>query len=429
MNKKLLLFAGLVFLFGVVVILWYFFYAKPVIDPTRGEPVNPFPETAYRLKDLFIQKDDTDANTSVTEVTFLPEDPLIRVWDKPATGQTFVTQEILKQETATTTTGSTTATIKRSVRATTTILLFVDRETGYLYGFSEDDSSTFQITNTIISGVYDAYIFNDGKRIIMRYYDNEKENIVGVIANIPSFSKNSTPSPLEKLEYINTEVVSVAVDSAKKNAAYLVKTETGGSVYSVSSGAPVLIDSSPFSEWDLSYGGTTLYATTKPSSYAQGVTVRLPSFALVTGEYPALMSNPSQEYTLQTSWSKGSILSVLSSKKETVDLPLKTLASKCAWGEKDFLVCASPKNFSLSESSLPDSWFKGIVSFDDTLTIVDIKNIDTLPLFSFEKKYGLFDVTHLTIFNNNDLLAFTNKRTGQLWLLKRHLIAQGDSGE
>lgn len=425
MNRKLLIITGLVFLFVVVALVWYFFYAKPVVAPTLSQTNDPLPKNQLPPRYQFIGGDLGDEQTSTTEVTQKEDDPLIRIWDKPTTGQTFITDQILREETATTTQGtSTVVEVKKMVRATTTVLLFVDRGTGYIYGYAPEDNSVFQITNTVVPGVYDAYIFNDGKRVIMRYANTENEVIVGMIATIPSFTKNGAASSLTNIEYLNSEVSSVAVDELNSKASYVVKTSSGSSVYTVESGGPVPVASSPFGEWDLSYGGQSLYATTKASSFAMGVTTRLPNFNIVIGERPGLNSKPSSSFILTSSWRSGSIETSLVGNNGYQNLSLKTLAFKCGWGAGDFLLCAVPKLLPKGGRDLPDAWFQGLVSFEDDLVYVDTTTLEAFPFFSFENKYGTFDVTSLVISDNNTLISFINKKNGELWILKTKLLTQ-----
>jgi hypothetical protein len=426
MNRKLLVVTGLVFLFVIVALVWYFFYAQPVLSPSLGKTNDPLLKNQLPPRYQFMgNRAGGDNQTSVTEVTQKPEDPLIRVWDRPSTGQTFITDQILREETGTTTGGTTTIETKRMVRATTTILLFVDRGTGYVYGYSPDDNSIFQITNTVLPGIHDAYIFNDGKRIIMRYYENGGDNTftVGVIANIPPFSKGGTPSALVGVEYLNSEVSSVSVNNESGTASYVVKTDSGSSVYSVKDEGPTLVASSPFGEWVLNYGGNSLYATTKASSFAMGVTTILPTFNIVVGERPGLIVQPSPSHLIGSSWSKGELLTFLIGNSGSRELSIKTLSSKCGWGQGEFLLCAVPKTLSKGGRDLPDAWFQGLTSFEDDLIYVDTNSLTESSFFNFDKKYGVFDITNITISKENDFISFLNKKNGELWMLKSKLIA------
>lgn len=423
MNRKLLIVTGLVFLFVAVALVWYFFYAKPVVAPTLSQTNDPLPKNQLPPRYQFIGGGVGDEQTSTTEVTQKPEDPLIRVWDKPATGQMFVTEQVIREEIATTTQGTSTVEAKKLVRATTTVLLFVDRGTGYIYGYSPEDNSVFQVTNTVVPGVYDAYIFNGGRRVIMRYSNNENEVVVGMVATIPLFTKNGTASSLTDIEYLNSEVSSVAVDDFGARVSYVVKTDSGSSVYTMENSGPTPVASSPFGEWDLSYGGTSLYATTKASSFAVGVTTMLPLFNIVIGEKYGLNAKPSSSFILDSSWRSGSIETSLVGNNGHRNLSLKTIASKCGWGSDNFLLCAVPRLLPKGGRDLPDAWFQGLVSFEDDFVYVNTSTLEETPFFSFEANYGAFDINSVVISNENSFISFTNKKNGELWLLKAELIA------
>lgn len=421
MNRKLLVAVGLVFLFVVVVLVWYFVYAKPEAAPTLSGTGDPLLRNELPPRFQFIGVGGEEDGGSYTEVTQEPEDPLVRVWDKPATGQFFMVDEILKEETATTTQGTSTIEVKRTVRATTTLLLFVDRETGYIYGYAPENNIVFQVTNTIVSGVRDAYIFADGRRVIMRYADEEGHSIIGIIATIPRFSQGGTASPLEDMEYLNGELSSVAVSKNGKTAAYVVKTDTGSSVYSISTGESTLMGSSPFGEWVLSFGGDTLYATTKPSAYATGITTTLPTFAVYLGERAGLMVEAGDGVLAGSSWVQGGVSTFLVQNGAITPLATKTLASKCGWGER-FLVCGTPGSLFVSGKHLPDAWLQGFISFVDKLVVIDKESGEEKTLFSFDEKYGIFDVTKIKISPDDTLVSFINKKNGELWVLKRNLL-------
>jgi hypothetical protein len=425
-NRKLLGITALVFLFVVVVIVWYFYYAKPAITPSLANTANPLPTLSLppRFQFIFGDEEEDEVSSSTTEITNALTSPLIKIWDKPATGQAFVVTQVLREETATTTKGTSTTQITKMVRATSTLLLFVDKTTGYLYGYSLEKRSLFQITNTLISGVYDAYIFNNGKRIIIRSIDKNKEAVEAIIATIPDYSETSQPSSLEHIESLSGEVSSVAVHKGKE-ASFLVTTALGSTVYTVQDKDPVLITSSPFREWLLSYGGDTLYATTKASAYVTGITVALPSFSIQTKESTGLVSAPGNNNTIiHSMWSKNGLVTFLSTNNQISILPITTIASKCAWGAGSFVVCGVPTTLPKGEEGLPDDWYQGSVHFTDSLVIVDPKTIQTNTLFSFDDTVGRMDIHTISITPSNRLLSFINIRDEALWMLNLDLITQ-----
>jgi hypothetical protein len=425
MNRKLLFVTALVLLLAIVVIVWYFFYAKPIIAPSLDGTNDPFAVSTTPKRFFFTSwaSDNEETSTSTTEITQPEKEALIEVWSKPTTGQMFVAQSILREVVSTTTQGTSTVTIKNTVRSTSTLLMFVDRTTGYIYGYIPETAKQYQISNTIIPGVHDAYIFNNGKKILYRYQDQNSRSIVSLIATIPSVPPTSSALPLENMAYLPVQVTSVAVTKNSETLSYLVPGDQGSSFYTLSEKGPLLITSSPFKEWSLSYGGKTLYATSKPSAYVEGSTVQIPAFNFIIGDKTGLMSTPSESGRVISSMlSSTGLLTFLSSPDGQLVLPFKTLASKCVWGTGDFLLCAVPNTLPLKIEGLPDDWFQGRYFFKDSLMLVNQRTGDYSTLYSFDESKGAFDVTNPVLSPDNNFLTFIKKQTGSLWLLNQSLI-------
>lgn len=422
-NKRILFAILFVLFFAIVVIIWYFFYAKPVIAPTLNETNNPFPTQKLPPRFQFLTWGQDDTSTTTTEITDPLSVPLVRIWDKPATGQTFITQNVLKEIVSTSTVGTTTVETKKTIRATSTVVLFVDRMTGYVYGYPVETGIPYQISNTIMSGIYDAYFFEGGKKVIMRYIDQDKNKIMGVIATIPSVQDNEMALPLSNIQYISSKVTSVATDSSHTNASYIVATENGSSVYALTAKGPSLVVSSPFSEWLLSYGGNSLYVTTKASAYVPGVTLRVPSFASEVNEKTGLMSNPGPGgLILSSMWGSQGLATFLSDNGVLRIINAKTLASKCGWGDKKLLVCAVPKLLPRPSEGLPDDWFQGRSSFSDDFYIIETTTGERYPLYTFKNEDGIFDVTNISFSQSNTFLSFNKKQDASLWMLNLNLL-------
>lgn len=422
-NRRLLIAVGFVLFFVIIVLVWYFFYAKPAIAPSLNETNNPLPTIIFPPGFQFLNWG-TENSTSTTEVTDPAKDPLVKVWSKPSTGQTFISDQVLQEVLATSTDGTTTFEVKKTIRATSTVLLFVDRATGYVYGYPLETGTVFQISNTIIPGVYDAYFFDNGKRLIIRYIDQEKNTVVGLIANVPHVEQTGSALPLENIEYLTSRVVSVAVSGTKSKASYVVANDSGSAVYTVdTSKDPQLVASSPFREWSLSYGGESLYVTTKPSAYIEGATLSLPFFHAEVSDKTGLMSTPGDAGVLLNSmWGKTGLATFLSNSGNLQLLSIRTLASKCAWGKRAFLVCAVPKTLPKGAEGLPDDWFQGRVSFNDEFFQVDITTGETYTLYTFEETLTPFDVTNIVVLDTNDIFSFNKKQDSSLWLLNLNLL-------
>ena len=425
MNRKLLFAIIFTLLFAVGIIIWFFFFAQPNTSPTLGSTTNPLLPSSFPKRFQFIfNNNDEPVSTSTTEMTFPEKEALTQIWNKPATGQTFVTQAIVKEIDATTTQGTSTVKIKKLINATTTILMFVDRTTGYIYAYNREINKVYQISNTTIPGIYDAYIVDNGKRIVLRYEDLERKVIVGVLANIPLVSEKEQAKPLLNTTYLPAQVTSVAVNKKKTALSYFVTGDNGSSIYTLSQKGAILIANTPFKEWSLSYGGDNLYATSKPSAYLEGQTVLLPSFDFVVGGKTGLMSNPGENNIfINSMWSNKGLKTFLTSGSEQIVLDIQTLSSKCGWGEKDFLICAVPKIIPRDDEGFPDDWFQGRNSFEDILVIVNTKTGETSQFYYFKTKENtIFDVTNFSLSKDNTLITFNRKQDATLWLLDTNLL-------
>lgn len=426
-NRRILFAIGFVLFFVIIVLVWYFFYYKPVAAPSLGKTNDPFLRKTLPPRFQFlIWKDTTSSSTSVTEVTDPLQKPLVEIWNKPATGQTFITDQILKEITATTTDGTSTIEVTKTVRATSTIVVFVDKITGYIYGYPVETGKIFQISNSVVPGVHDAYFFDNGKRVLMRYVDPVKNTVVGLIATVPSINQEIEASSLENVEYLTSQVNSLAINESKTEVSYVVTTTNGSAVYTLQgTKKPELVTSSPFKDWDVSYGGNTLYITTKPSAYVEGATLTLPFFEGVVVEKTGLMSLPSSSgVILNSMWGKKGLVTFLSDSGNVKVLSFSTLASKCALSKRSLFICGVPRTIPKTTEGLPDDWFQGRISFKDDLVLVDATTGNNTKLYSFTEEDGVFDVVHLLSSPGGVFFSFNKKQNETLWLLNTNLIPE-----
>ncbi|MBP6948463.1 MAG: hypothetical protein KBC41_01240 [Candidatus Pacebacteria bacterium] len=425
MNRRLLFAVAFTLLFAVCVIIWFFVYATPRTETTLGKPVDPFAIKELPKKFQFLKSEgEIPVSTSTTEMTFAKPEILTQIWNRPTTGQTFIEKSIVQEIQATTTKGTTTISIKKLIQATSTTLMFVDRITGYIYGYNRESTKIYQISNSTIPGIYDAYIFNNGKQILFRYEDTDTNTIVTELATIPSVGEKEEPKSLENRKFLPEGVTSIALNSKKTLASYLVTSNEGSSIYTIRPSTTDFIASSPHTSWKLSYSGDALFATTKPSAYVEGYTVKIPSFEFIIGNKTGLESNPSEKGTFISSmWSNTGLKTFLSLNGNQKVLDIKTLSSKCAWGQKEFLVCAVPKTLTKSVEGLPDDWFQGRFFFDDSFVTVDTITGEILPLYTFDTtEKGIFDVINISLSKDNSMVTFLRKQDYTLWLLDTNLF-------
>lgn len=444
MNRRAPLIALITLIFSIGVLVWYFFFMTPKSEPSLGDVSLPSSADAEKLppRSGFINKVKRpyQGSTVTTEVTLQEDQPLIELWDKPSTGNTFINRDILvdiyststvpnkikSTDTSTSTATTTLISIKKTVHATSTIVMFVDRSTGHVYGANTKTGQTYQISNTTIPGVYDAYIFNNGNQILLRYLDNDKKTIISTLATIPKITEGADAAPLESILSLPKNITSVAVSTSGNKLSYLSSNNGTSYISTITSKGETLTATSPFSEWVLSYGGEQLYATTKPSAYIEGTTVLLPSFARIIGNKTGLISNPSPDGTIINSMlsSSGLISFIFSNRGETSVTNMKTLASKCSWGNNSYLLCAIPETLPQATEGLPDDWYQGRTQFNDSLYFYDIRSDESHKLFSFNSDFGEMDVTRINISSDNSNVSFVRKQDATLWLLRTNLLVE-----
>jgi hypothetical protein len=426
-HRRLLILFAVVSLLAFGVIIWYFLFSTPQAAPTLGGTANPL-----SLRDLparlgFIFNNDAPPTDTETEVTLPGAIAFKQIWDKPTTGNIFVTRPILQEITATTTVGTTTVQVTKTVRATTTVLMFVDRITGYIYGHNVDTGSTYQISNTSVPGIYDAYIWSGGDRILVRYLDSDRKTIISTLSTVPNIQEDGDPQPLAFTTLLPKNISSVAVSPSLQSISYVVPNDVGSSIYTVTSKGTTRVADSPFTGWSLSYGGEQLYATSKASAYVEGSTYLLPSFSRLVGEKTGLSSTPSTNgLTLNSMWAQSGLITFGASGNKTTVTPLKTIATKCAAMDNPYFICGVPLTLPEITEGLPDDWYQGRVSFNDTLKIVNGVTGESYALYEIDQKYGEMDITHIHPSSTGNLISYIRKQDGTLFLLNVTLLSDGN---
>lgn len=413
MSRRLL---GL-FIFSIlafIIAFTYLFFLSPkALFSPQHEVASPLGKLTDRVGSIFLESTDQSQDTTF-EVTPADKQILTKIWPEPTAGHYIRLQQILVSV-ATTTASGTEATLQ--TKATTTVVLFVDRATGYVHEYNR--GSIRQITNTTILGVYDAYFFDGGSSLLLRYKDPTSSLIKTVTATIPNTQENSSPLPLEKMSYLSDDITSVAV-SSKGVLAYSVSTDSESVIYEIEKGKQSLVRVIPLRELRLTYGGSNIYATTKPSAFIQGYVFNARSGERVFGGKTGLEFYPSDVpgLAIASMWSSSGLATFIQT-QESSFLSLKTLAEKCFWiTDQTVLGCAVPTKLPFEDQGLPDDWHQGVATFDDTITVL-YRELGTEGVaYNLKSLSGeSIDVLHPLYNKQAEMLSFINKRDGSLWVL------------
>lgn len=433
-RKTIFLIFSISIFFAIIVLVWYFFLKIPGNDNSLVNPTNlPIGGESKRGSE-FIESKQNEFEESITTTEVIPgiERKLLKVWNKPTAGLSFFDQNILINSTSSVRgTGTSTNEIIVQKRATSSRMIFADRATGYVYGYNLDTKKSYQISNSTIPGIHDAYFFNNGSSVIMRYLDEDKK-IASIKADIPTVLEGGTPRSLENITPLPENVLSVSVSKSQKMASYVAMNGNGSSIYKISDNKSQLLRNSPITEIDLAYGGETLYSTNKTSSYSIGYTNDVERGERVIGEKTGLITLPANNNIdyISSMWSNSGLKLFLFSKKtgEYSVLNSKTLASKCVWNRlSTYILCGTPQSTKATSEGLPDSWFMGLINFKDNLYIIDnnSKVEDILFDFSSETKEEI-DLIKPTLSSNDGYLGFINKNNGHLWLFNVKLSLESN---
>jgi hypothetical protein len=399
MNKKRL-FIILLILIAIIGTTWYFFFREsgtgPEIEIGTDDP-NIFPfttgNTPVSLEGMSPEEVQELIELSDEDVS---EQRLSLIWATPQAGAVFVSQ------------GS-----------STPLLRFVDSSTGHIYDAKKGENP-IKISNVTIPQIKEALWGKDGKNLVLRYL-KEDSSIQTFGASVSTSSISTAISG----SFLPSEIKAIGVSDNK--TLYANPGRTSGSIYlaDISGNKRTEVFNSPFTDWAISFENQkTAFIYTKPSGLsdgsgfildlARGVTTKMSGTALgLEG-----MISPSAEHIF-VSYTDGSTVgsSVYSiSKKTYTDITPGTFASKCAWSQTDSkkIYCAIPKD--ITPGTYPDDWYKGLVSFSDSLWRIDIETGEMELILDPTLEGKIFDISKLVVGPEDKEIAITNKKDLSLWL-------------
>ncbi len=335
-----------------------------------------------------------------------------------------------------------------------TLVRYVLRERGTIFEFDTVSAATRQLTNTLIPQVYEAYFGNNGDTVVLRYldrslgYDTIKTYLSEI--SLPSSTQNSSDAVGEiRGKYLSDNISAVSISPDGTKLFYLLPTEVGVLGYVVQLDSikdPKLVLESAFAEWlpqILNDGKIIL--TTKPSAATAG-------FSYLYNPTDKSMTRIAREKNGLTTLgmvSGGDVLfgeningnatvGIYSEKGYNGDeglvtheqaLPLTTLPEKCVWAAGGArLYCASFTN--TEKKMIPDEWYQGLLSFDDTFWAVDARTTDIRllgdPKQDVEKS---LDATMPFVDRAEKFLFFTDKHTSFLWSMRIKQAPENTEGD
>jgi len=314
------------------------------------------------------------------------------------------------------------------------ILRFIDRAVGNVYEYMlENQTGEVQrITNTTIPKIQETVWSSSGSDLVLRYLDNDTDNISSFSAKIKNGS--SSVDSLQELTgtFLSPNVKQLVINPAGNKMFGLVdksdKSGTYGFTTNLDGSNKKIIFDSPISYWNISWPKENAIAlTTKPSYRDVGLlyffNTQTYSMDRILGDITGISTVVNKEaslvaysYSMDNSFSLDVYDTI---NKISKNLKIKTLADKCVWGNNNtkILYCAIPQT--IIGGDYPDVWYKGLQSFSDNIWKIDTDTGNITELYKIgSDENANIDAIDLKISLDDQYLAFSNKTDLSLWLLQ-----------
>lgn len=339
---------------------------------------------------------------------------LIRISNRPvAEGVAAVT--IIATTTAAVETASGTPALAVTA-VTDTEVRFIDRASGNIYRFRAHERSLVRISNKTLPGVQEASWLPDGSTAYARFLQNAGGGEYVATYVLPATGEGGF--------FLEQGLVAAKVTGS--STLFTLLSGTTGSVGSVSrsdgSNARTLF-TTPLSSLDVHPTRGNYFAHTKASAFLDGYAFQISAangaFTRILGPLRGLsvLPSPDGSRVLYSYLERGGLrLAVYDvSARAATALPVATLTEKCVWApDSSAVYCGIPMSL---PQALPDYWYQGAITFSDRLWRIDMQErLATLIIDPRAVADVSVDAVALATDPAQDVLTFTDKHTGVLWM-------------
>lgn len=342
---------------------------------------------------------------------------LKQIFPDPISGFAILERPVFFGTRISTTTGQTVPII-----ATTTVVRFMEQETGHVFEHVLSSGQTRRLTNTTIPRSHDATFSLDGSHVVVRY-SNER-SVIETFAGVIKENTDGTPGTLSG-EFLE-ESVNALVSSPSENKIFYLTTVGGESVGTLADANGKnkrQIFKFSFTEWLVDWGTrASILVSTKPSGLVAGYVYEINQqtgiLSKITGGLLGLTvkgDTRGERLLLGSGGSRARISLYTRATGVRQELSLETLPEKCAWAPLGLTVyCAIPENIPMG--LYPDDWYRGTVSFRDAFWKIRAENGSSDFILSLSETSGKeIDAVSPSIDINERRLLFMNKNDGSLW--------------
>lgn len=416
MKRIFVIIAGIIVLIGLLLGIYFLFFANDGANLTIGDPFSDIGSGDINPSgDLPTDGMQTNAGT-----TLAPR--FVKITDGPvARGSVAFAIQVPNKDVRATaevslSASSTSSSTLAAPQTTPDVeVRFIDRASGNVYAYVAHDRTLTRISNKTLPGVQHASWTPDGSRAYAQFIASS-----GGEEQVNTYALNAKGGDGYLLE--NNLAAARVAGSSTLFTLFSGSTGSVGTISRADGSNPRTLFSSLLSALTVHPTSGDLFATNKPSSRINGYAFQINrttgSFSRILGPFTGLSVLPNQTgtsiiYSYTDAGTYRLRLLNLATRASTA-LPLGTLSEKCVWAANGLSVyCAVPVNL---QGNLPDDWYQGAITFTDRIWRIDLEQrVATLVLDPFQVGEITVDAVNLTVDPGEDMLIFTDKQSGALY--------------
>jgi len=292
---------------------------------------------------------------------------------------------------------------------------YLERQSGNVFEYLTREHSVTRINNKTLPGIESADWLPDGSAAFVRYLSGADSSTINTyMLSATSSDGFFLPQNLSDITVSASKILSLTSGISGSVASLSNKDGTHTSS----------VFQTPLTSLRVSFVGNKKYlALSKPSA-------TLPGYAFVVGAdgylsrifgpkngLVALASHSGQKVLVSYMQNNSFAMAVVDvADGKTLQLPVATIADKCAWTPDDTAIyCGVPLNAPTS-ATYPDDWYQGAVSFSDRIWKIDVAGRYAQMILDFSQAdQGFLDAEALVTDTTSFVLVFVNKNDGSLW--------------
>lgn len=296
-----------------------------------------------------------------------------------------------------------------------TSIQYVEQGTGHVYNIDLVTGQETLINGTTIPQTSNAFFSRDGRYVAITSFNSTGESVL--VGNTSS-ELQDTPTVSITLPQGAKEV---AFGAATGTINYLIETDIGSSGYQYNyiKETSSRIFSIPLQDVRVLWG-KEIYVYTTPTSLQEGYLYKIVADKLtyVAESGYGLMAFLYNDGVVFTRTEKmGWVTTAITKKDLKIDQAVLMISEKCTpeLGKMSTVICAIPSNS--TQEMFPDSWYKGVISYSDTLWSIDVEAGTSAALSNFKFESGReIDVIQIGTNPEGNRIWFINKNDNTLWM-------------